>query len=93
MTDPFDSLLASYERGVLTRRQLLQALLVMVLIQTSLHAQEAGRSLMKGLSLHHVNVRVSDVARSEAFSACKRRVTRAAWITSASVSRVVGAGV
>ena len=65
MTDHLDGLVAAYDNGALTRRQLLQALAI-VAAPAAAAAQPAD-SAMKGRLLHHVNVQVSDVARSEAF--------------------------
>jgi catechol 2,3-dioxygenase-like lactoylglutathione lyase family enzyme len=65
MMKDIDALVSSYERGTLTRRQLLYALVVMATPVAV--AQTPSGGLMKGRNLHHVNVRVSDVARSEAF--------------------------
>lgn len=58
MIDSIDGLIKSYENGTLTRRNLLQAL---ALIATPAVANAQARLL------HHVNIRVSDLARSEAF--------------------------
>ena len=66
MIGDIDALVTSYERGNLTRRQLLQALAV-IAAPAAAGAQTPPGSLMKGRNLHHVNVRVSDVVRSEAF--------------------------
>lgn len=66
MIRKIDAFLSSYERGTLTRRQLFYALAVMTTPMT-VNAQTTSRGLMKGRNLHHVNVRVSDMARSEAF--------------------------
>ncbi len=66
MIEDIDVLVTSYERGTLTRRQLLQALAVMT-TPVAAGAQTPPGSLMKGRNLHHVNVHVSDVGRSEAF--------------------------
>ena len=66
MIDNIDALVASYEAGTLTRRQLLQALAVLA-VPAVTGAQTAGGSVMRGRNLHHVNLQVSDVARSEAF--------------------------
>lgn len=66
MTDQLDSLVAAYDRGNLTRRQLLQALAVMTM-PAVVSAQSTAAPAMKPRLLHHVNVQVSDVARSEAF--------------------------
>jgi catechol 2,3-dioxygenase-like lactoylglutathione lyase family enzyme len=65
MIGKIDALLSSYERGALTRRQLLCTLAVMATPAAS--RAQASSGLMKGRNLHHLNVRVSDVARSEAF--------------------------
>lgn len=66
MIEDIDALVTSYERGALTRRQLLQALAVMT-TPVAAAAQTLAGSPMKGRNLHHVNVHVSDVVRSEAF--------------------------
>jgi catechol 2,3-dioxygenase-like lactoylglutathione lyase family enzyme len=66
MTDNFDTLAASYERGALTRRQLLLALAAMA-APAAAGAQAPGGAVMKARMLHHVNLQVSDVAQSEAF--------------------------
>jgi catechol 2,3-dioxygenase-like lactoylglutathione lyase family enzyme len=65
MLENIEALVSRYEHGDLTRRQLLQALAV-VAGSATLSAQTT-KGLMTGRNLHHVNVRVSDVARSEAF--------------------------
>src|SRR6266446_1343606 len=66
MIDNFDTLVASYERGALTRRQLLLALAA-IAAPAAVGAQAPGGAVMKARMLHHVNLQVSDVARSEAF--------------------------
>jgi catechol 2,3-dioxygenase-like lactoylglutathione lyase family enzyme len=66
MIETFAALITAYDNGSLTRRQLLQALAIAA-APASAAAQPAGGSAMKGRFLHHVNVQVSDVARSEAF--------------------------
>jgi hypothetical protein len=66
MIDNFDTLVASYERGTLTRRQLLLALAA-IAAPAAAGAQAPGGAVMKARMLHHVNLQVSDVARSEAF--------------------------
>ena len=66
MIDHIDALVTSYEKGTLTRRQLLQALAV-IAVPAAADAQTAGGSVMKARNLHHVNLQVSDVPRSEAF--------------------------
>ena len=67
MIRDIDALVSSYERGTLTRRQLLHALALVATTPLAVKAQTTSGSLMKGRNLHHVNVRVSDMARSEAF--------------------------
>ena len=64
MMEQVEALVTSYDAGRLSRRQLLQALALFVARGA---AQAPGAGLMQGRMLHHVNVRVSDVARSEAF--------------------------
>jgi catechol 2,3-dioxygenase-like lactoylglutathione lyase family enzyme len=66
MIDNFDTLVASYESGTLTRRQLLLALAA-IAAPGAAGAQAPGEVVMKARMLHHVNLQVSDVARSEAF--------------------------
>src|SRR5579871_741283 len=64
MIDHLDALVTAYDRGTLTRRELLKAL---TLVAAAPAPQDASASAMKGRLIHHVNVQVSDVARSEAF--------------------------
>ena len=67
--NPVDSLFDQYERGGLTRRHLVQALAAL-LLPTSVGAQNATRSpapIVRGLSVNHVGLTVSDVPRSFAF--------------------------
>jgi catechol 2,3-dioxygenase-like lactoylglutathione lyase family enzyme len=66
MIEDIDTLVTSYERGRVTRRQLLQALAVMS-APAAAGAQPQQAGLIKGRNLHHVNVRVSNLARSELF--------------------------
>jgi catechol 2,3-dioxygenase-like lactoylglutathione lyase family enzyme len=66
MIDTIASLLTAYENGTFTRRQLLHALAV-VAAPAAAAAQAPTGSAMKGRLLHHVNVQVSDVAKSETF--------------------------
>jgi catechol 2,3-dioxygenase-like lactoylglutathione lyase family enzyme len=60
--DHLEALVASYDRGILSRRQLLQALALV-----AAPGAQAPAGIMRGRNLHHINVQVSDVARSEAF--------------------------
>lgn len=66
MIDNISMLITSYENGTLTRRHLLQALALMVAPATA-SVQATVGNVMKARTLHHVNIRVSDLARSEAF--------------------------
>ncbi len=66
MTDQLDRLITAYENGGLSRRQLLQSL-AMIAAPAAVAAQTTGAPVMQGRLLHHVNVQVSDVAKSEAF--------------------------
>jgi len=65
MTEQIDRLVTAYDNGRLSRRQLLQALAVVAASPTA--AAQTTAPAMKGRLLHHVNVQVSDVAKSEAF--------------------------
>jgi catechol 2,3-dioxygenase-like lactoylglutathione lyase family enzyme len=62
MSHEIDALLIQYEKGTLTRREVLQALAVL-----AVPAQQAGGSVLRGLQLDHVNVQVSDAKRSADF--------------------------
>ena len=67
VTDGMDQLLTAYEKGKLTRRQLLSAL---VLAGTSMSAaaQQTASPLQGRASMfHHVNIFVSNLPRSAAF--------------------------
>lgn len=66
MTEQLNTLLTSYERGALTRRELLHALAVLA-IPAAAPVPQSASAVLNGFKLHHVNVQVSDVARSEAF--------------------------
>ena len=63
MRDTFDTLLKQYEDGKLTRRQVLGAFTAMAL-PAGARAQTGG---VRARTLHHVNVGVADLDRSEAF--------------------------
>jgi len=66
MHEQIDALVTAYDRGTLTRRQLLQAL-ALVAAPAAASAQTPTAPAMKGRLIHHVNVQVSNVAKSEAF--------------------------
>src|SRR5262245_55114593 len=69
MNSIVDSLFDQYDCGRMTRRHLVQALAALVLPTHTL-AQDAGRTpapIVRGLSVNHVALTVSDVPRSFAF--------------------------
>lgn len=67
MEDGFDHLLTAYEKGKLTRRQLLAAL---VMTSTAVSAQQSSSPLSgRARNINHINVRVSNLPRSAAFYA------------------------
>lgn len=69
MDSRLDALFDEYDRGRMTRRHLVQAVAALVL-PTSALAQGAARSsgpIVRGLSVNHVALTVSDVPRSFAF--------------------------
>lgn len=62
-----DSLFDRYERGGMTRRHLVQALVALAL-PTSVLAQDAAPApIVRGLSVNHVQIAVSDLERSTDF--------------------------
>jgi hypothetical protein len=66
MDSMIDSLFDQYERGGMTRRHLVQALAVLVLPERAL-AQDAAPAptpIVRGLSVNHVALTVSDIQRS-----------------------------
>lgn len=65
MTHEIGNLITAYDHGTLSRRELLQALAVIAAPAAARAQAPAGA--MKARLLHHVNVQVSDVAKSEAF--------------------------
>ena len=64
-TDALDSILTSFEAGRLTRRQCLIA--IAALGTPSAAAAQPAPGLVRARTLHHVNLQVADVARSEQF--------------------------
>ena len=69
MDSMIDSLFDQYERGGMTRRHLVQALAVLILPERAL-AQDAAPAptpIVRGLSVNHVALTVSDIQRSFAF--------------------------
>jgi catechol 2,3-dioxygenase-like lactoylglutathione lyase family enzyme len=69
MTSMIDSLFDQYERGAMTRRRLVEALAVLVLPETALAqgAAPASTPIVRGLSVNHIALTVSDIQRSFAF--------------------------
>src|SRR3979409_501001 len=69
MDSMIDSLFDQYERGGMTRRHLVQALAVLILPERALaqDAAPASTPIVRGLSVNHVALTVSDVPRSFAF--------------------------
>jgi catechol 2,3-dioxygenase-like lactoylglutathione lyase family enzyme len=66
MFETIDALIGSYERGVLSRRRLLESLALLA-APAAAAGQNAPAGLTDGRLLHHINLQVSDVGRSEAF--------------------------
>lgn len=66
MRHQLDALVTAYDNGTLSRRQLLQAL-GLVAAPAAAGAQTGPAGVMKPRMLHHVNLQVSDVVKSEAF--------------------------
>ena len=64
MTDSIDNMLRQYELGKMTRRELLAAMTVLLATPTRSRAQD---SVFKVRSFNRLNIRVTDVARSESF--------------------------
>ena len=65
MIETIDHLLEEYERGKLTRRDLLRG--IALLLTSPLQKSPVQGSVFKARSINHVNIRVADVNRSEAF--------------------------
>jgi len=66
MVETLDALVRAYEQGTLSRRQLLRALAVIAAPSVSREQPDRG-GVAEGRMLHHVNLQVSNVERSEAF--------------------------
>jgi catechol 2,3-dioxygenase-like lactoylglutathione lyase family enzyme len=69
MNSMVDSLFDEYERGRMTRRHLVQALAALILPAGALaqNAAQPPAPIVRGLSVNHVSLTVSDVPRSYAF--------------------------
>src|SRR5215813_5266025 len=65
MIETIDHLLEQYERGKLTRRDLLGG--IALLLTLPLQKRFVQASVFKARSINHVNICVADVNRSEAF--------------------------
>jgi catechol 2,3-dioxygenase-like lactoylglutathione lyase family enzyme len=63
MIESVDGLLKQYEGGLLSRRELLAAIAVLIAPKTA----AAQKSVLQARTINHLNIRVNDVARSEAF--------------------------
>ena len=66
MIQNIERLVSSYDRGALSRRELLSALAVLIGASGAAEAQSPP-AITRGRMLHHINVQVADVARSETF--------------------------
>jgi catechol 2,3-dioxygenase-like lactoylglutathione lyase family enzyme len=66
MTTDFETLLSSYDRGTLTRRQLLTALAV-IGSSASLASQQSPSGVVRPTTMDHVSLLVADPARTEVF--------------------------
>ncbi len=67
VTDGMDRLLTSYEKGTLTRRQLLSALMLAGTSMSAAAQQTASPLQGRASMFHHVNIFVSNLPRSAAF--------------------------
>jgi catechol 2,3-dioxygenase-like lactoylglutathione lyase family enzyme len=69
MDSLIDSLFDQYEGGRMTRRHLVQALAALILPTTAAAQNAAGPAtpIVRGLSVNHVSITVSDVPRAFAF--------------------------
>jgi catechol 2,3-dioxygenase-like lactoylglutathione lyase family enzyme len=65
-----DSLFDRYDRGKMTRRQLVQSLAAAFAMPAGVLAQDAGPAaapIVRGLTVNHANLTVADIPRSRAF--------------------------
>ena len=67
MVHEVDSLIAGYERGTLSRRDLVGALVSLAAVGALPGRAAAQRPAPRGVSLNHVSLAVSDVARAQRF--------------------------
>jgi len=61
------NLLASFERGTLTRRELMQGLALVATASRAASAAEPQASVIKGARIDHVSIQVNDLKRSVDF--------------------------
>jgi catechol 2,3-dioxygenase-like lactoylglutathione lyase family enzyme len=67
MTDPIESLVTDYDRGVINRRQLLTALTAVAATSVAAAETEIAEPAFEAKSLNHVTLSVSDVEKSRQF--------------------------
>jgi catechol 2,3-dioxygenase-like lactoylglutathione lyase family enzyme len=67
MIESIDALLNQYDRGKMTRRQVVAAMALLLDRTPSAAQTNAQDGIFKARSINHFNVRVTDPARSEAF--------------------------
>jgi len=60
-------LLNRFERGALTRRELVQSLAMLAAVTSTPSAAQAQAAGLKGMKIDHVSIQVSDLPRSIAF--------------------------
>jgi catechol 2,3-dioxygenase-like lactoylglutathione lyase family enzyme len=61
------NLLNRFERGALSRRELVQGLAMLATAGGAAQAQDAGGAGIKGLKIDHVSIQVTDLPRAVAF--------------------------
>jgi catechol 2,3-dioxygenase-like lactoylglutathione lyase family enzyme len=61
------NLLSRFERGLLTRRELVQGLTMIAATGSAAHTAQAQETGIKGNKIDHVSIQVSDLPRSIAF--------------------------
>src|SRR5215471_4737494 len=61
------NLLNRFERGLLTRRELVQGLTILAATGGTAHTAQAQEKGIKGIKIDHVSIQVSDLPRSIAF--------------------------
>ena len=67
MTNPIESLVTNYDRGVITRRQLLTALSALAATSVAAAETENKEPAFEAKSLNHVTLSVSNVEKSRRF--------------------------